>query len=126
MSWLLDTSVLIGVESGRLAGAPTEDVAISVVTLAELEAGVLVAAESGVRARRLNTLRRARELAEPLQIDEDVASAFAALRVALFETGRRMPVNDAWIAASAIANDLGVCTQDDDFDGVPGLEVMRI
>ena len=37
-----------------------------------------------------------------------------------------MPVNDSWIAATAIAHGLPVVTQDDDYADVPGLDVIRI
>lgn len=40
-----------------------------------------------------------------------------------------MNVNDLWVAATAIANDLPVVTQDDDFDplaGVLDLAVIRV
>jgi hypothetical protein len=37
-----------------------------------------------------------------------------------------MPLNDSWIAATAIANRIPVVSQDDDYDDVPGLEVVRI
>ena len=36
-----------------------------------------------------------------------------------------MQLNDSWIAATAVANGLPVTTQDADFDGVPGLAVIR-
>jgi predicted nucleic acid-binding protein len=37
-----------------------------------------------------------------------------------------MPLNDSWIAATAIANGMPVASQDGDYDGVPGLEVIRV
>jgi predicted nucleic acid-binding protein len=37
-----------------------------------------------------------------------------------------MPLNDSWIAATAIANRLPVVAQDDDYADIPGLEVIRI
>ena len=37
-----------------------------------------------------------------------------------------MPLNDSWIAATAIANRLPVVTRDDDYLGVPGLSLMRL
>ena len=77
------------------------------------------------RARRLDTLTRALTL-DLLEIDESVASAWADLRAALRDAGRRMGVNDSWIAATAIAHGLPVVTQDDDYVDVPGLEVIRV
>jgi predicted nucleic acid-binding protein len=37
-----------------------------------------------------------------------------------------MPLNDSWIAATAIANLMPVVAQDSDYDAVPGLEVIRV
>ncbi|MGH3830805.1 MAG: hypothetical protein ACRDRS_10220 [Pseudonocardiaceae bacterium] len=37
-----------------------------------------------------------------------------------------LPVDDSWIAAMAIAHGLPVATQDNDYDGVPGLEVVKL
>jgi predicted nucleic acid-binding protein len=51
------------------------------------------------------------------------------LRVHLAETGRRLNVNDLWIAATALAHGIPVITQDDDFepiDGAAGLSVIRV
>jgi len=49
-------------------------------------------------------------------IDEAVADELARLRVALRAIGRAMKVMDAWIAATAMASDAAVCTQDADFE----------
>ena len=77
------------------------------------------------RARRLDTLTLAESL-EPLPVDRDVASVWAALRLALRDAGRRMPLNDSWIAATALAYEMPVVSQDADYDHVPGLEVIRV
>jgi predicted nucleic acid-binding protein len=37
-----------------------------------------------------------------------------------------MPVNDSWIAATAISLGLPVVTQYDDYVDLPGLEVIRV
>ena len=63
---------------------------------------------------------------DPLPIDRPVAHAWAALRLALRDQARRMPLNDSWIAATAIAHRIPVVTQDDDYDGVPNLAVIRV
>jgi predicted nucleic acid-binding protein len=61
-----------------------------------------------------------------VEIGVDVARAWAQLRVSLRDAGRRIKVNDSWIAATALALDVPVVTQDADFDDVPGLSVIRI
>jgi predicted nucleic acid-binding protein len=40
--------------------------------------------------------------------------------------GRKAPINDTWIAATALAHDLPVATQDTDYDAMPDLSVIRI
>lgn len=127
---LLDTSVFIALETERPVNyemLPDQNV-ICPVTIAELQAGVLIAAESEVRARRLATLESIADI-EVLAIDSRVAAEWARLRVHLAETGRRVNVNDLWIAATAAANELPVVTQDDDFGplaGAKGVEVIRV
>ena len=123
---LADTSIFIALEQDRpLAGRPPERVTVSVITVGELRLGVLAAADGATRARRLETLSRAEAL-EPLPVDRAVAHAWARLRLALRDEGRRMPLNDSWIAATALAHGIPVVSQDDDYDGVPGLEVVRV
>ena len=127
---LLDTSVFIASESGRpldMARLPEES-AISVVTLAELQAGVLAAGDTATRAIRMATLDALGDI-EVLPIDAPAALAWAQLRVLLAEAGRRINVNDLWIAATAASRGLPVVTQDDDFaavDGMAGLVVVRV
>ncbi|MFN2520869.1 MAG: type II toxin-antitoxin system VapC family toxin, partial [Candidatus Limnocylindria bacterium] len=101
---LADTSLFIAGEGGRpLRGEPPSELAVSIVTIAELRVGVLVAGGAASRARRLTTLHGAEKL-EPLPIDDAVATAWAELRIALRDSGRRVPVNDSWIAATALAH----------------------
>jgi predicted nucleic acid-binding protein len=123
---IADTSLFIALELKRaLVGTPPSRIAVSVVTIGELRLGVLAAVDGPARARRLETLSRAEAL-EPLPIDSQVAHAWATLRLALRDEGRRMPLNDSWIAATAIAHHLPIVAQDSDYDGVPGLQVIRV
>lgn len=127
---LLDTSVFIALESARELDRSRlpEDNVVCPITIAELQAGVLAATDLDVRARRLATLESIADV-EVLAIDADVAAEWARLRVHLALSGRRVNVNDLWIAATAAAHGLPVVTQDGDFDpldGVAGLESMRV
>lgn len=127
---LLDTSVFIALESGRPVPAERlpDHSLICPVTIAELQAGVLITADIDTRARRLATLESTADI-EVLAIDAKVAAEWARLRVLLAESGRRVNVNDLWIAATAAANGLPVVTQDGDFDPLQdamGLEVIRV
>jgi predicted nucleic acid-binding protein len=127
---LLDTSVFIAHESGRPLASERlpEESAISAVTVGELQAGVLAADDTEVRARRLATLEALGDI-EVLVVDEAVAASWAMLRVHLAEAGRRLNVNDLWIAATALAHHIPLVTQDNDFDpvdGVGGLQVIRV
>ena len=124
---LLDTSVLIAAESGRALDRSTMPDAslISVITIAELEAGVLAAVDTPTRQRRLATLQTATSL-QPLPIGAAAASAWAGLRVQLQQAGRSMKVNDLWIAAIALAGTLPVVTQDDDFDVLAELGLVDV
>lgn len=127
---LLDTSVFIARESGRPmnAGMLPDQGVICPVTIAELQAGVLIAADVDVRARRLATLESTADI-EVLAIDAEVAAEWARLRVHLSTSGRRVNVNDLWIAAIAAANGIPVVSQDDDFRalaGSSGVDVIRV
>lgn len=125
---VLDTSVLIAREqTGPLARALPDDVAMSVVSIAELELGVLVARDADTRARRLRTLTEVRTLASALPIDERTASAYAQLAANVLSAGRRPRIHDTWIAATALVNDAEVWTQDSDFsDFADAVAVVRV
>ena len=63
---------------------------------------------------------------DPVPIDDDVAEQWARLRVILRETGQRMPVNDSWIAATAMALAVPIVTRDDDDIQLDELLVIRV
>jgi predicted nucleic acid-binding protein len=126
---LLDTSVFIAREQARpLATLPSE-VALSVVTLGELELGVHAARDPDARAQRADTLALARA-ADPLPVTESIMGCFALLVHDCRLAGSRPKVLDALIAATAVDQGLPVVTQDGDFDTIaaahPPLEVLRV
>lgn len=128
MRGILDTSMFIAGEAERPVALDRipDEAAVSVVTLAELELGVHLAEDEEIRARRLATLRALQATYVALPIDEHVAAAFAVLVAASRRAGRRPKVQDTWIAAAARAHAAAICTQDHDFDGIPGVDVIRV
>lgn len=124
---VLDTSVFIAAESGRALheDALPAQAAICVVTLAELHAGVLAATDVDTRARRMATLGSVVDI-ELLPIDEAAAITWARMRARLAEAGRRVNINDLWIAACAASRELPVVTKDNDFAPLAELADLRV
>lgn len=95
------------------------------ITLGELRLGVLQAADPDVAARRLSTYQLAQRF-EPLSIDETVSEAWALLVSKLRAANRRVPINDSWIAATAVAQNIPIVTQDSDYSAMPDIEVITL
>lgn len=130
-SGLLDTSVFIARETSRPLGELPEHVAVSVVTIGELQLGVLNAADDASRARRADTLALART-ADPIPISEAVMVTWARLVADCRSAGihRTVKLTDTLIAATAIEHGLPVVTQDGDYDQMAGahppLHILKV
>jgi predicted nucleic acid-binding protein len=121
-----DTSVFIAQETGRELGELPEKIAVSVITVAELELGVLRATDPEARARRLSTLSRVQSIYPLLPIGPEIASCFARIAAAERSRGRRLRRHDTWIAATAMKHDAAVLTQDSDFSNFSGVAVIHV
>lgn len=106
-------------ETDRPLGDLPERVAVSVVTIGELQLGVLNAAADEMRARRADTLALARR-ADPLPITEPVMVAWARLVSDCRAAGvhRSVKLTDSLIAATGVEHGLAVVTQDDDYQQI--------
>lgn len=123
---IADTSVFVAQETGRDLGELPEKIAVSVITAAELELGVLRAQDTDTRARRIATLSRVRSAYTLLAVDAQTASCFARIAAHELDAGRKLRRHDAWIAATALRHGVGVVTQDDDFSVFSAVEVVRV
>lgn len=123
---LLDTSVLIANDIAPIPGV----LAISVVSLAELQFGVLVAKSTAVRAERLRRLSLLQTHFDALPVDEAVAISYGRLAAAAVDAGRqpRRRAMDLLIAATAHAHGARLYTRNiDDFAGLEEhLEIIAI
>ncbi len=127
MRALLDTSFFVATESGRPLGEMegVTETEVSVVTLAELTLGVLMANDDD-RPARVATLSAVDSTWDPLPVDAEVARQFARVAAVLRADRRRVPILDVLVAATAIAERIPVVTQDHDYDAIPGVEVIRV
>ncbi len=102
MKAVLDTSVILAFDVPPLEG----ELAISIVTLAELHFGVLRARDDDTRAERLRRLARLEREFHALPIDEAVAESYGSLAAAVGNAGRRPRARamDLLIAATARAH----------------------
>jgi predicted nucleic acid-binding protein len=121
-----DTSIFIAQETGRELGDIPEEIAVSVITAAEFELGVLRAADPAARATRLATLSRVRATYPLLAIDPETASYFARIASVELASGRRLRRHDTWIAATAVRHGAAVLTQDADFSSFEEVTVLRV
>ncbi len=123
--------MFIASESGRPLGELPQRVAVSAITVGELQLGVLAATDTAARVRRAETLDLARD-ADPIAISEAVMVTWARLVADCRTAGiqRLVKLTDALIAAIAVEHGLPVVTQDDDYDQLarahPALTVIKV
>ena len=127
---LIDTSVIIDLDQIDETDLPLE-LAISVISMAELAAGPHATPNPAERARRQDRLQRAEATFEPLPVDADVARAYGRLYAAVAASGRKARGRrsvDLLIAATAMAAGLPLYTRNpDDFAGLSDiLEIVSL
>lgn len=118
MTALIDTSVLVGALTPTL----DEPWVVSVVSVGELQAGVLLASDATVRAQRLRRLTGVLGETVIIPIEQATAARYGELRAA---TGRP-PANDLWIAATALAHDFTLVTADERLASLPLIRVSLV
>lgn len=121
---LLDTSVVIDLERLDPSRLPVE-VAVSVLTMAELAAGPHAAGDADERGRRQDRLQRAEAAFDPLPFDGEAARAYGRVYAAVTASGRKARgarAADLLIAATACAEGLPLYTRNGaDFEGLEDL-----
>ena len=133
MAALIDTSVFIDVERGRLslqalaAAHEHEDVAISAITASELLHGVHRVQGAARAARAEQFVEGLLALLPILAFDVDEARTHARLSADLQARGISIGAHDLLIAATALANDYRVITRDRrSFPKIDGLDVQHV
>lgn len=126
MAWLYDTSVLIAMETGEpMSDFPHGDIAVSVMTIGELELGLHLAAAPD-RSLRVETIAELEHEWNPLPVDLRVIRRYATIVADCRRRGVRAGVADAIIAATASVHGYGVVTRDRDFTRFEGIDVVIV
>ena len=136
MNFLLDTNVVSettrpqpsAMVLGWIAAQPGESLFISAITIGELRRGALVLAAGKKRnalLRWIETGIKADFAGRILPVDTAVMERWAELQIATQKVGRRLPLMDSLLAATALAHGLTLATRNlADFKaaGVPLLD----
>jgi predicted nucleic acid-binding protein len=123
-SGLLDTSVVVDWHDPSVIGGLPDELAVSAITVAELAAGPLLAADPVEAAKRQARLQEVESLLAPLPFDGAAARSYGLVVAAVVREGRkpRSRFADLLIAATAHANRLDLYTRNaEDFTGLDGL-----
>ena len=125
MRFVLDTNTCIyalklqGRVVDRLRDLSPDNLAVTIVTVAELWFGARKSARSSVARREIDGFL---EPFEVLPFDHEAAEAYARTRFALERAGRPIGERDLLIASIALARGLTVVTHNlSEFARVPGL-----
>lgn len=131
MGLLIDTSVFVALERRRgedLGFDPAivqQESYLSAVTASELLHGVHRARTAAQRARRERFVETILGALPVLPVDLVVARTHARLWADLAMRGVAIGAHDLWIAATALAHDLGVLTANRrEFERIEDLEIV--
>jgi predicted nucleic acid-binding protein len=123
-SGLLDTSVVVDWHDPAVIVALPDEMAISVITAAELAAGPHLAADPVEAAKRQARLQEVESALEPIPFDAAAARSYGLVVAAVVCEGRkpRGRFADLLIAATAHASRLDLYTRNGEhFTGLEGL-----
>jgi predicted nucleic acid-binding protein len=120
-SGLLDTSVVIDWHDPAVLAALPDEIAISVITAAELAAGPHLATTPAEAAKRQSRLQEVESRLEPIPFEASAARSYGLIVSAVVAGGRkpRSRFADLLIAATAHANQVDLYTRNGyDFTGL--------
>lgn len=134
MGFLIDTSLWIAIEHGRLSAADIHAITkqapiyLSPVNVAEIRYGIDLMKDAKQKLRAMTMLRRMRR--KPLlRITSEIGEVFGMIAAKLTQAGRGADfrIQDLWLASQAIQRDFTVLTANaKDFKDVPGLKFVVV
>lgn len=118
---LLDTSIVIDPPTAPQLAHHADELAVSVITIAELQYGITATADPLEQTRRRQRIQAVLDQFDVLPFDVPTADYYGALATLIRQHGRNLRPRrtDLQIAATAARHDLMLLTRDaDDFTGL--------
>ncbi len=97
----------------------------AVISFQTREEALFGAIRAGWGAPRMNALQQHLSQYEMVSSSLELVEISASLRSEREQAGRKLNTADAWIAATAIMLDCPLASHDDDFTGIPDLQIIR-
>lgn len=123
---LIDTNVVVRVLNGDIELAKylsgIGKVYVSSIVLGELLYGAEKSAKIDFNKR--NAINFCSNFAI-LEVEENISATYGKIKAELERAGKIIPENDMWIAATAIANDLTLISQDKHMENVEALKFIK-
>lgn len=129
-SVILDTNVLISFVENEDAAltrllSKFDEIVLTPTVLGEYRAGISDTKRGRESERALETLLESDSVRE-IGITSKTADYYAKVFRSLKAKGRPIPVNDIWIAASALENGLELCSFDKHFRAVEMVRLVTV
>lgn len=125
IDFIADTSAIIGLlrgDSRVVEKVHDKRFAITFVTLAELNLGVLKARKREAAWRGVQNLLRDQIM---FHVSTVTPAIYARIYFELEQSGTMIPINDIWIAALAIEAQLPILARDEHFTRIKGLSLIE-
>ena len=129
MGTLIDTSILVEVERGRLdldaqLHRSDQEYLISVITVSELLHGLHRANNAGRHKGRSAFVERIFDQFPVIPVDLEIARTHSRIWAHLSMAGNMIGMNDLWLAATCITHNLKIATANvREFERVPEIEI---
>ena len=122
-NYLIDTDVIVAMLNGDRKITDNllkNQINISSISIGELYAG---AYKSQKTEENIYKIKRLMLTAQVLKINKDIALQYGIIKSKLEKIGKKISINDYWIAATAIEHDLILVSRDKHFQNIDLVQI---
>ena len=130
MKLVLDTNIYIDFAAGNPAVVNAlsdfgEELYLPAVVIAELTYGFMKGTKEKLNEKKLQEFIESLDV-RIIGIDRDTARKYALIYHFLVKKGRKIPINDVWIAASCLSIGGTLISRDKHFDSIDMIDLFPI